>query len=136
MHTVLRYIFYILTDLHFVNILWGVASILLYIHTQYMSVYLLYSVHICTIYSIVHAAYLYVEQRVLPWRTLRPPPFPISMPGRAWGTYVGCGCCRAGTTARANALMQIVPNSSSLYTLFYSVIYNSVTVLYTVCEIV
>ena len=26
--------------------------------------------------------------------------------------------------------MQIVPNSSSLYTLFYSVIYNSVTVLY------
>ena len=29
---------------------------------------------------------------VLPWRTLRPPPFP--MPGQAWGTYVVCGCCR------------------------------------------
>ena len=51
---------------------------------------------------------------------------PIPMPGWAWGTYVVCGCCQAGTTARANALTQIVPNSSSLYTLFYSVIYNSV----------
>ena len=30
------------------------------------------------------------------------------------------------TTARANAQMQIVPNLSSLYTLFFSVIYNSV----------
>ena len=62
---------------------------------------------------------------VLPWRTLPPPPFPT--PGQAWGTYEVCGCCRAGTTARANALTQIVPNLSSLYTLFYSVIYNSVT---------
>ena len=61
---------------------------------------------------------------VLPWRTLRPPPFPT--PSQAWGTYVVCGCCHAGTTARENALMQIVPNLSSLYTLFYSVIYNSV----------
>ena len=61
---------------------------------------------------------------VLPWRTLRPSPFPT--PGPTWGTYVVCGCCRAGRTARANALMQIVPNSSSLYTLFYSVIHNSV----------
>ena len=60
----------------------------------------------------------------LPWRTLRPPPFP--MPSQAWGTYVVCGCCRAGTTARANALTQIVPILSSLYTLFYSGIYNSV----------
>ena len=56
--------------------------------------------------------------------TLRPPPFPT--PGQAWGTYVVCGCCLAGTTARTNALTQIVPNSSSLYTLFYSVNYNSV----------
>ena len=40
--------------------------------------------------------------------------------------WVVCGCRRAGTTARANALTQIVPNLSSLYTLFYSVIYNSV----------
>ena len=55
---------------------------------------------------------------------LRPPPFPTL--GQAWGTYVVCGCCRAGTIARANALTQIVPNLSSLYTLFYSVIYNSV----------
>ena len=39
-------------------------------------------------------------------------------------------CCRAGTTARANKLPQIVPNSSSLYTLFYSVIYNSVVQIY------
>ena len=38
---------------------------------------------------------------VLPWRTLRPPPFP--MPGWAWGSYVVCGCCRASSTARANA---------------------------------
>ena len=36
--------------------------------------------------------------------------------------YVGA----VGTTARANPLMLIVPNSSSPYTLFYSVIYNSV----------
>ena len=42
-------------------------------------------------------------------------------------TYVVCGCCGASTTARAIALTQIVPISSSLYTLFYSVIYNSVT---------
>ena len=28
---------------------------------------------------------------VLPWRELRPPPFPT--PGQAWGTYVVCGCC-------------------------------------------
>ena len=61
---------------------------------------------------------------VLPWHTLRPHPFPT--PGRAWGAYVVCGCCRAGTTARAKALTQIAPNSSSLYTLFYYVIYNSV----------
>ena len=65
---------------------------------------------------------------VLPWCTLRPPPFP--MPGRVWGTHVVCGCCRAGTTATANALMQIVPNSSALYTLLYSVIYNSVHFAY------
>ena len=38
----------------------------------------------------------------------------IPTPGRAWGTYVVCGCCRPGTTARANALTQIVPNLSSL----------------------
>ena len=62
---------------------------------------------------------------VLPWHTLRPLPFPT--PGQAWGTYVVCECCRAGTTARANTLKPIVPNSSSLYTLFYSVIYNSVS---------
>ena len=55
-----------------------------------------------------------------------PPPFPT--PSQAWGTYVVCGCCWADTTARANALTQIVPNVSSLYTLFYSVIYNSVLV--------
>ena len=61
---------------------------------------------------------------VLPWHTLRPPLFPT--PGQAWGTYVVCGCCRAGTTARANALTQIVPNLSSPYILFYFVIYNSV----------
>ena len=61
---------------------------------------------------------------VPPWRTFRPPPFPT--PGQAWGTYVVCGCCWASTTARANALMQIVPNLSSLDTLFYSVIYYSV----------
>ena len=59
---------------------------------------------------------------VLPWLTLQLPP----TTGQAWGTYVVCGCCRAGTTARENGLTQIVPNSSSLYTLFYSVIYNSV----------
>ena len=64
---------------------------------------------------------------VLPWRTLRPPPVPFPTPGQAWDTYVFCGCCLAGTTARANAITQIVPNLSSLYTLFYSVIYNSVT---------
>ena len=64
---------------------------------------------------------------VLPWHTLRPPPFPT--PSQAWGTYVVCGCCQAGTTARANTLTQIVPNSSSLYTLFYSVIYNSVHIM-------
>ena len=52
---------------------------------------------------------------VMPWCTLRPPPFPT--PGQAWGTYVVFGCCRAGTTARANALTQNVRNSSSLYTL-------------------
>ena len=51
-------------------------------------------------------------------------------PGQAWGTYVVCGCCWAGTTARANSLKQTVPNSSSLYTIFYSVIYNSVILLY------
>ena len=34
-----------------------------------------------------------------------------------------------GTTDRANALTQIVPNSSYLYTLSYSVIYNSVVVI-------
>ena len=62
---------------------------------------------------------------VLPWRALRPPPFPT--PGHAWGTYVLCGCCQAGTTTRANALTQIVPNSTSL---FYSVIYNSVVYVY------
>ena len=79
---------------------------------------------------------------VLPWRTLQPPPFPT--PGRPWGKCVICGCRRAGTTARGcrsgvkgggpdryrpgapSALMQIVPNLSSFYTLFYSVIYNSV----------
>ena len=55
-----------------------------------------------------------------------PPTTPIPHAGRAWGTYVVCGCCRAGTTARANELTQIVPNSSSLHTLFYTVIYNSV----------
>ena len=27
---------------------------------------------------------------VLPWCTLRPPPFPT--PGQAWGTYLVCGC--------------------------------------------
>ena len=47
---------------------------------------------------------------VLPWCALRPPPFP--MPGQAWGTYVVCGCCRASTAARTNALTQIVHNSS------------------------
>ena len=61
-------------------------------------------------------------------RTLRPPPFPT--PSWAWGTYVVCGCCRAGTTARANALRQIVPNLSFIYILFYSVIYNSVDKLH------
>ena len=49
-----------------------------------------------------------------------------TMPSQAWGTYVVCGSCQAGTTARANAISQIVSNSSSLYTLFYPVIYNSV----------
>ena len=61
---------------------------------------------------------------VLPWHTLRPPPFPT--PGQVWVTYVVFGCCRASTTARANMLTQIVPNSSSLYTLFNSFIHNSV----------
>ena len=56
------------------------------------------------------------------------PHSPCLAPGQAWGTNVFCGCCQAGTTARANAQTQIVPNSSSLYTLFYSAIYNSVTV--------
>ena len=55
-----------------------------------------------------------------------PPTTPIPQARPGLGTYVVCGCCRAGTTARANALKQIVPNSSSLYTLFYFVIYNSV----------
>ena len=64
---------------------------------------------------------------VLPWCTLQPPPFPTL--GQAWGTYVVCGYCRASTTARANALTQIVPNSSSLYILFYSFIYNSVNIV-------
>ena len=69
-------------------------------------------------------------KKLLPWRTLRPSPFPT--PGRAWGTYVVCGCCRAVTTARANALTQILPNLSSLHTLFYSVIYNSVVYVDTI----
>ena len=38
-------------------------------------------------------------------------------------TYVVCGCCRA---VQQPEQTQIVPNSFSLYTLFYSVIYNSV----------
>ena len=47
-------------------------------------------------------------------------------------TYVSNNCgrrVRQGSTLNilaANVLTQIVPNSSSLYTLFYSVIYNSV----------
>ena len=53
-------------------------------------------------------------------------PSPHTRPGVGYIQYVVCGCCRASTTARANALTQIVPNSSSLKTLFYSVIYNSV----------
>ena len=77
-----------------------------------------------------------------PWRTLRPPPF--LMLGRAWCKCVVCGCWRSGTTARGcmsgvkggggrlappwRTLRKIVPNSSSLYSLFYSVIYNSVTI--------
>ena len=73
---------------------------------------------------------------VLPWSTLQLPPFPT--PRRAWGKSAVCGCHRAGTTARGcrsevkggpgapSALTQIVPNLSSLYTLFSSVIYNSV----------
>ena len=55
-------------------------------------------------------------------------------PGQAWGTYVVCGCCRASTTARANSLMQIVLNLSSLYTLFYSVIYNCMIVIKTLMQ--
>ena len=53
-------------------------------------------------------------------------PIPHARPsvGYICGLWVLPG--RAGTTARANVLTQIVPNSSSLYTLFYSVIYNSV----------
>ena len=47
-------------------------------------------------------------------------------PAQAWGTYLVRGCCWAGTTARANTLTQIVTNLSSIHTLFYSVIYNSV----------
>ena len=42
---------------------------------------------------------------VLPQRTLRPRLFPI--PGRVWGAYVVCGCCRASTTARANPLTRL-----------------------------
>ena len=52
-------------------------------------------------------------------------PIPYTRPGVRY-TYVVCGCCWASTTARANVLTQIVPNLSSLYTLFYFVIYNSV----------
>ena len=60
--------------------------------------------------------------------------------GRWTQRGVVCGCLRAGTTARlcrsgvkreggwaGTALSQIVLNSSSLYTLFYSAIYNSVS---------
>ena len=65
---------------------------------------------------------------VLSWPTLQPPPFPT--PGQAWFTYVVCGCCWAGTTARTNTLTQIMPNSSSCYARFYSVIYNSVLFTY------
>ena len=66
--------------------------------------------------------------RGLGWYCPGAPSFP--KPGQAWGTYVVCGCCRASTTARTNRLTQIVPNLSSLYTLFYSAIYNSVAETY------
>ena len=55
----------------------------------------------------------------------------------AWpgvGYNVVCGCGRAGTTARANTLTQIVLNLSSLYTLFYSVIYNCMIVIKTLMQ--
>ena len=80
------------------------------------------------------------------WRKLRPPLFPTL--GRAWGMGVVGGCTMQGNTSlanittmvemqywrnlctlnilAANAITQIVPCSSSLYTVFHSVIFNSV----------
>ena len=63
-------------------------------------------------------------------------PFPT--PGRAWGMGVVVGCARAVLThslhLKYTCGKRAVSNSSSLYTLFYSVIYNSVCTpkLYTV----
>ena len=46
---------------------------------------------------------------------------------RVHNTYVVCGCCRAGTyNSQSKVITQIVQNWSSLFTLFYSVIYISV----------
>ena len=56
---------------------------------------------------------------------VHPPTTPIPHAWPGVGYNVVCGCGRAGTTARANTLTQIVLNLSSLYTLFYSVNYNS-----------
>ena len=51
-----------------------------------------------------------------------PPTTPIPHARPAWGKYVVCEC----HPSALSALTQIVPNLSPLYTLFYSVIFNSV----------
>ena len=81
---------------------------------------------------------------VLPLRTLRPPSFGRGVNAWSVGAAVpvqqleGVGVESRGRPGQycpvaPSALTQIVPNSSSLFTLLYSVIYNSVyNTVYTV----
>ena len=68
--------------------------------------------------------------RYCPGPLAHPPTTSIPHARPGMGYICDMGVLLAGTTARAKALTQIVLNSSSLYTLFYSVIYNSVHSVY------
>ena len=71
------------------------------------------------------------ERCILLKRMFAQPCHPHSPRPARRGVYIcGLWVLPGHTTARANMLTQIVLNSSSLYTLFYSVIYNSVHSVY------
>ena len=62
---------------------------------------------------------------VPPWRTLWPTPFPT--PGKAWCTYVVCGCCRHNSQSKpayANFAQFVFPLYSFMEISSYSIFKN------------